>query len=143
MSANQNGRTSSIGQPSAKAQEALIRDAYVAAGLDLYSTRFFEAHGTGTQLGDSAEAQGIAAVFEGIRSPDEPLLLGATKGVFGHSEAASGLIGLIKSVLSLEKGIIPGNSYIQDPISEVSSAHSVLKVYESISLYNRSMLILS
>lgn len=75
--ANQDGRTPGITQPNSDAQEILIRDVYDDAGLDLRSTLFFEAHGTGTQIGDSYEARAIGAVFKRYRSPDDPLFCGA------------------------------------------------------------------
>jgi acyl transferase domain-containing protein len=46
-SSNQDGKTPGLTQPSKKAQERLIYDTYKKAGLDMHSTRYFEAHGTG------------------------------------------------------------------------------------------------
>ena len=60
---NQDGRTLGITQPNCSAQEALIRDTYANNDLDIGSTRLFEAHGTGTPVGDLAEARAISAVF--------------------------------------------------------------------------------
>ena len=62
--ANQDGRTPGITHPSRDSQEALIRETYLAGGLDLKTTRFFEAHGTGTLVGDPIEAGAISAVFK-------------------------------------------------------------------------------
>ena len=107
---NSDGRTPGITQPSGDAQEALIRETYSRAGLDLGSTRFFEAHGTGTALGDPTEASGIGAAFGKFRSPDEPLYVGAVKSNIGHLEGASGVAGIIKTILALEKGVIPPNT---------------------------------
>jgi acyl transferase domain-containing protein len=70
---NQDGRTSILTQPSASAQERLIRHVYAKAGLDFESTQFFEAHGTGTVVGDPIEMDAIGRVFRTSRSPDVPL----------------------------------------------------------------------
>ena len=70
---NQDGRTPGITQPSREAQERLIRDTYRRAGLSMEPTRFFEAHGTGTPIGDPREAQAIGNVFRRHRSPEDPL----------------------------------------------------------------------
>ena len=110
---NQDGRTPGITQPSSKAQEALIRETYNRAGLDLKTTRFFEAHGTGTPIGDPLEASAIGAVFKDERSQEEPLVVGAVKSNIGHLEGASGIAGLIKSVLALEQGVIPPNIWFE------------------------------
>lgn len=79
------------------------------------TTRFFEAHGTGTALGDPIEAKAIYRAFEEHRSQSEPLYVGAVKSNIGHLEGASGIAGLIKSILSLEKGIIPPNTLFERP----------------------------
>lgn len=110
---NQDGRTSGITQPSEDAQEQLIRRAYLDGGLDMERTRFFEAHGTGTPLGDPIEAKAIYSAFKNSRPPGEPLYIGALKSNIGHLEGASGLAGLIKTILVLKNGIIPPNIWFE------------------------------
>jgi acyl transferase domain-containing protein len=107
---NQDGHTPGITQPSQRAQEQLTRETYQRAGLDMSVTRYFEAHGTGTQLGDPTEACAISSSFS-ERTADDPLYIGALKSNIGHPEAASGIAGMIKTVLVLEAGIIPPNRY--------------------------------
>ncbi|KAG9238586.1 hypothetical protein BJ875DRAFT_415989 [Amylocarpus encephaloides] len=107
---NQDGRTSSLTTPSQGSQEALIRDTYKSSGLDFHTTAFVEAHGTGTAVGDPIEAAAIGNVLGKGRSPDCPLYIGAIKSNIGHLEGASGVAGLIKTVLALEKGVIPPNT---------------------------------
>lgn len=104
---NQDGRTRGITQPSGKAQTDLIKTTYQEAGLKMDSTRFFEAHGTGTLAGDPTEANAIGAAFKEGRSSDNPLFIGAVKSNIGHLEGCSGLAGIIKTILVLENGIIP------------------------------------
>ena len=116
-SSNQDGRTPVICQPSSRAQEDMIRDAYIKADLDTSETRFFEAHGTGTPVGDPLEAKAINAVFGPQRSKSEPLYVGSLKSSIGHTEGASGLAGLIKTVLVLEKAVIPPNALYEKPNS--------------------------
>lgn len=70
---NQDGYTQAIMQPSSEAQERLIRDTYLKAGLSMKSTRFFEAHGTGTPVGDPIEIQALGSAFRMVRRPDDPL----------------------------------------------------------------------
>ncbi|KAK1140308.1 Type I Iterative Polyketide synthase (PKS) [Aspergillus melleus] len=106
-STNQDGRTPGISQPSLAAQEDSIRKAYRLGGLDLAETRLFETHGAGTSLGDRTEAGAIRSVFQQYRSPEDPMYIGAVKANIGHLEAAAGLAGVVKTILSLEKGIIP------------------------------------
>ncbi|KAL8803996.1 MAG: hypothetical protein Q9200_006002 [Gallowayella weberi] len=109
---NQDGRTPGVSQPSSVAHETLIRQTYTSAGLDMALTNFFEAHGTGTRVGDPIEALGIHQAFKN-RPKCHPLRIGAVKTNVGHLEGAAGLAGLIKTVLVLEKGIIPPNALFE------------------------------
>ena len=129
--ANQDGRTPGITQPSRKAQEELIRETYTSAGLDPAITRFFEAHGTGTSIGDPTEAGAISGVFKSHRSPSDPLFVGAVKSNIGHLEGASGIASLIKAVQVLEKGIIPPNIWFERANSNISVDAWNIKVTEN------------
>lgn len=70
---NEDGKTPGITQPSREAQEFLIRETYAKAGLSRAHTRLFEAHGTGTKIGDPREAKAIGSAFREHRSDQEPL----------------------------------------------------------------------
>ncbi|KAL0937175.1 polyketide synthase [Colletotrichum truncatum] len=108
-STNQDGRSPGITQPTKAGQVALIKHVYTRAGLDPSLTRFAEAHGTGTPVGDPIEASALAEVFAPHRSLDDPLYVGALKSNVGHLEGAAGVAAVIKGILTLESGIIPGN----------------------------------
>ncbi|KND87310.1 Lovastatin diketide synthase LovF [Tolypocladium ophioglossoides CBS 100239] len=124
---NQDGKTETITSPSQQAQEALIRECYRRAGLSPRDTQYFEAHGTGTPTGDPIEARAIAAVF---RAADrtERLRIGSVKTNIGHTEAASGLAGLIKVVLAMEKGQIPPSVNFDKPNPKLKLDEWGLKV---------------
>ncbi|CAG9992168.1 unnamed protein product, partial [Clonostachys byssicola] len=106
-SSNQDGKTPTITQPSREAQERLILAAHAKAGLDLRETRYFEAHGTGTPVGDPIETRSIGAAYRRFRTPEDPLYVGSVKSNIGHLEGAAGLAGVMKAILALEAGIIP------------------------------------
>ncbi|KAI0459321.1 polyketide synthase PksD [Xylaria acuta] len=110
---NQDGHTPGITQPNVTAQEDLIRSVYKSCGLDFGRTRYVEAHGTGTKLGDSTEAKALGRVFRTARSPKEPLYIGSVKSSIGHLEGASGLAGILKAIMILERGIIPPNALFE------------------------------
>ncbi|KAL3419084.1 Polyketide synthase-nonribosomal peptide synthetase 3 [Phlyctema vagabunda] len=111
---NSNGNTPGITTPSIKGQEAVIRKAYRAAGLDLRETSFVECHGTGTAAGDPIEVEALSNVFTSGRDSDSPLLLGSVKSNLGHGEAASGLSSIIKTALILQHGLIPATIGIKN-----------------------------
>ncbi|KAH7400554.1 lovastatin nonaketide synthase [Phaeosphaeria sp. MPI-PUGE-AT-0046c] len=104
---NQDGRTPGITQPSRDAQVDLIRKTYKQGNIEMEPTRYFEAHGTGTPIGDPVEANAIAIAFKQHRTSDDPLYIGAVKANIGHLEGASGLAGIVKTVMVLENGVIP------------------------------------
>ncbi|KAH6850667.1 hypothetical protein B0I37DRAFT_396989 [Chaetomium sp. MPI-CAGE-AT-0009] len=123
---NQDGKTETITSPSQAAQEALIRECYRRAGLSPQGTQYFEAHGTGTPTGDPIEARAIAAVLGAGRA--DKLRIGSIKTNIGHTEAASGLAGLIKVVLALEKGQIPPSVNFEKPNPKLKLDEWGLKV---------------
>jgi len=113
---NQDGRTKGITMPSETSQAACIRDTYQRAGLDLNNRedrcQYFEAHGTGTAVGDPKEAEAIAAAFFGPGNTalgDDILFVGSIKTVVGHTEGTAGIAAVIKASLSLQHAVIPPN----------------------------------
>ncbi|KAK3321988.1 putative polyketide synthase [Apodospora peruviana] len=107
---NQDGNTPGITMPSPVSQEALIRDTYQKAGLSMLPTRYFEAHGTGTPVGDPIESAALGGAFRRTRTPEDPLIVGAVKSNIGHLEGAAGIAGVIKAVLVLQRAVIPPNT---------------------------------
>lgn len=126
---NQDGRTPGITVPSARSQEELIRSTYASAGLDFRDTQYFEAHGTGTPVGDPLECSAIGATFGQSRTPEQPtILVGSVKTNIGHLEAAAGLAGLIKAVYCVEKGQVPANLWFEKPNPRIDMEAWKLKV---------------
>ncbi|KOO53619.1 type i fatty acid, partial [Chrysochromulina tobinii] len=71
-----------------------------------------EAHGTGTALGDPTEAGALAAVY-GSAGRATPLSVGAAKANVGHSEAASGQVGLLKVQQLIGQRASMGNAHLR------------------------------
>ncbi|KAF7595543.1 hypothetical protein BBP40_005578 [Aspergillus hancockii] len=126
---NQDGLTpSGIMQPSGVAQAKLIRDTYRKAGLSMEPTRFFEAHGTGTPVGDPIECNALGEAFRGVRSVDDPLIVGAVKSNIGHLEGASGIAAVIKAIVVLESGLIPPNANFERLNPKIDLEYLCLKL---------------
>jgi myxalamid-type polyketide synthase MxaE and MxaD len=111
---NQDGRTNGLTAPNGLAQQDVIRLALDDAGVSPADISYVETHGTGTPLGDPIEVEALREVF-GQRSGGRPCVLGAVKTNLGHLEAAAGMAGLIKVVLSLRHGEIPPNLHLVEP----------------------------
>ncbi|MCN0178600.1 type I polyketide synthase [Salinispora arenicola] len=105
---SQDGRTDGIMAPSGEAQQHVVRRACARAGITPDSVDYVEAHGTGTRLGDPVEAGALSAVYGPGRPPERPCLIGSIKSNIGHLEGAAGVAGLMKAVLALHRGQIPG-----------------------------------
>lgn len=107
--ANQDGHTVNIATPSPAAQTAVYRSALDVAGVDPTTVGFVEAHGTGTPVGDPIEYSSLAEVY----GTTTPCALGSAKTNFGHSQAASGALGLMKAILALQHGKVPPNLHFR------------------------------
>lgn len=112
---NQDGRTNGITVPNPEAQESLIRRVCLESEVDPRNIRYFEAHGTGTPVGDPLEARALGAVVGRDRDPGDPCIVGSVKANIGHLEAASGVAGVIKAALCLKKGQIPPVANLETP----------------------------
>ncbi len=117
---NQDGHTSGLTVPHGPSQQAVIRQALANAGLSPGQVGYVEAHGTGTSLGDPIEVGALGAVFGPDRPADNPLMIGSAKTNIGHLEAAAGIAGLIKGVLSLQHGEIPAHLHFNQPNPKIA-----------------------
>ncbi|MEV0341170.1 type I polyketide synthase [Nocardia sp. NPDC050713] len=90
-----------LSAPSRDAQATAIRSALNAAGVEASSVQYVELHGTGTPAGDPVEAAALGETYGVRRARNAPLAVGSVKTNIGHLEGASGIAGLIKTVLSL------------------------------------------
>ncbi|GAA3168835.1 MULTISPECIES: type I polyketide synthase [Streptomyces] len=102
-------------RPSVEGQAEMVREACVSAGIKPSELDYVEAHGTGTGVGDGVELQALAESAGLGRSADRPLLTGSIKTNLGHTEAAAGITGLIKTVLILRHGVIPASLHHDEP----------------------------
>ena len=112
---NQDGRSQGFTAPNGLSQQAVIRRALEQAGIEPSSVDYVETHGSGTPLGDPMEAQALGAALGEGRSKDRPLLVGSVKSNIGHTEAAAGVAGLIKTVLMLQNKRIPPSLHFKTP----------------------------
>ncbi len=126
--ANQDGKTKGITLPDGDAQMAVMRAACTKAGVKPSEVCYVEAHGTGTSSGDPIEAYSIGSVFRLEADSDQPLLVGSCKSNIGHTEAAAGIAGLIKTVLMLHHNLVPPNLHADPPNPRIPFEKLHLKV---------------
>jgi acyl transferase domain-containing protein len=110
---NHDGRSGGLTAPNGPAQTEVIRHALANAGLQADNISYVETHGTGTSLGDPIEVGALVAALAKERDPNNPLMLGSVKTNLGHLEAAAGLAGLVKVILSLQQRQIPPHLHLR------------------------------
>ncbi len=136
---NSDGRTTGLSLPSRHAQATLIRDTYARFGIEPDDIAFIEAHGTGTPAGDPIEAGALGDALGRCRQ--RPLPIGSVKSNIGHLEAASGMAGLIKTIVALKRGVVPASLHCETPNPAIPfREHNVQLVHTPIVLPDQPLL---
>ncbi|MGW4062903.1 beta-ketoacyl synthase N-terminal-like domain-containing protein [Amycolatopsis sp. NPDC004747] len=117
---NDGGDRAGYAVPSPAGQAAAVAEALAVAEVDPAEVRLLEAHGSGTPLGDAIEVAALNRVYRDV--PAGTCALGSVKTNIGHLDAAAGVAGLIKAVLSVRHGVIPPNLHFTAPHPEVDLA---------------------
>ncbi|WP_027358592.1 type I polyketide synthase [Desulforegula conservatrix] len=117
------GKSQSIYAPNAKGQEKALKKAYEFAGFSPATVDLVEAHGTGTRVGDAVEFNALRHVFS-KREERNQIALGSVKSMIGHTKAAAGAAGMIKTALAIYNKVIPPTLKISvpDPKLEIENS---------------------
>jgi acyl transferase domain-containing protein/acyl carrier protein len=135
---NQDGASGGLTVPNGIAQQRVIADALERAGIAPGDVEYLEAHGTGTSLGDPIEAQAAGAVLGVGREASRPLLIGSVKTNIGHLEAAAGIAGVIKVILSLEHELLPQHLHFRDPSPHIPWDRLAVQVVTEATAWERN-----
>ena len=106
---NQDGQTKGITVPNGESQKKLFASTLRKSAMRPEDIQYFEAHGTGTPVGDPIEINAMGSMLKDRYDDSPPCIIGSVKSNIGHLEAAAGMAGLMKAVLALNSGIIPKN----------------------------------
>ncbi|WP_327713892.1 type I polyketide synthase (plasmid) [Streptomyces sp. NBC_00464] len=130
---NNDGATRNLTVPSAQAQEAVIRRAHEHAGTRPQDVQYVELHGTGTRVGDPIEAAALGAALGTGRPADSPLRVGSVKTNIGHLEGAAGIVGLLKTALSIWHRQLPPSLNFETPNPDIAFDELRLTVQQDLS----------
>ncbi|MBU6399335.1 MAG: SDR family NAD(P)-dependent oxidoreductase, partial [Verrucomicrobia bacterium] len=116
---NHGGRASSLTAPNSQAQRDLVSGVFRLAGVDPETVGYIEAHGTGTELGDPVEVEGLKSAFSVLSGQStwaRPFCgLGSVKSNIGHLEPAAGLAGVAKVLLAMRHKTLPATLHLKTP----------------------------
>src|SRR5262249_17567827 len=133
---NDGSAKASFSAPSIQGQVAVIKEALFAAGVPGNSISYVECHGTGTLLGDAIELRALSKAFGKARPGT--CALGSVKGNLGHLDAAAGIAGLIKVVLSLEHKMLPPSLHFIAPNPQINFSSTPFFVNTELSSWTRT-----
>ncbi|MBV1919298.1 MAG: hypothetical protein KUG73_01345, partial [Pseudomonadales bacterium] len=129
---NQDGRSQGLTAPNEVSQQKVISAALQQAQCEPGDVTYVEAHGTGTPLGDPIEINALQEVYGKNKAADQPLHIGSCKTNFGHAEAAAGMFGLLKLIVSLQHKKIPASLHFSTPNPYVNWGGMNIKVVDEL-----------
>jgi phosphopantetheine--protein transferase-like protein len=122
VGSSSDGKGTSMLAPAVEGEALALQRAYDDAGVSPRTVELIEAHGTGTAVGDVAEMQALKKVFAPAATSEQDnnwCALGSIKSMIGHTQAASGIAGLIKTALSLYQKVLPPTLNVIQPNSQI------------------------
>lgn len=123
---NDGAQKASFTAPGVQGQVKVIRDALRNSGVTADSISYVEAHGTGTLLGDAIEIRALGRAFGPNRK--QPCAIGSIKGNVGHLDAAAGVTGLIKVILSFQHRQLTPSLHFQQANPQIDFERSGFSV---------------
>ncbi|WP_026449306.1 type I polyketide synthase [Actinopolyspora mortivallis] len=128
VGSSSDGRFKSIYAPRKEGQITALRRAYADAGLGPEKVGLLECHGTGTAVGDLTELTALGELFSGTGGRSQFAAVGSVKSQIGHTKAAAGAAGLIKTSLALHHRVLPPTINVDTPRSDADFENSPFHV---------------
>ena len=114
------GKALGLTAPRSEGQVRALHRAYGKAGFSPATLGLIEAHGTGTAVGDRAEAQTITRALALENAEPASVALGSVKTLLGHTKAAAGVAGMVKVALALYHRTLPAHVGVEKPIDTLA-----------------------
>lgn len=126
-----NDISGSLLSPSSEGQLRSMKKAYEQTGWSPWDVELFECHATGTPVGDRIEFDSLTALFNAYPSNKKRHVLSSSKSNIGHLLTGAGGAGILKALLSVNRGLLPPTANFEDPSVPLScSPFEVLKKAE-------------
>jgi amino acid adenylation domain-containing protein len=129
IAVNQDANLSAtLTSPDSTAQAQVLTIAWTRADIDPRTLSYIEAHGTGTALGDPIEVKAIDLAFSNFTAHKQFCALSSVKTNIGHADSAAGMVGLIKTILSLKRKVLFPSLHFTEPNSYINFESSPVYV---------------
>ena len=122
--------------PQVDSQAAVVRNAMAMAEVTADTIGYVEAHGTGTQMGDPIELTAITQAYRCETDRTGFCRIGSVKTNIGHLDAAAGIAGFIKCVLSLKHRMVPASLHFEKPNPQIDFDSSPFFVNKELSQWH-------
>ncbi|HEX4412629.1 MAG TPA: beta-ketoacyl synthase N-terminal-like domain-containing protein, partial [Lacipirellulaceae bacterium] len=128
IAAGSDGRSKGLSAPRLEGQIRTLRRTYERAGIDPKSIGLFEAHGTGTAVGDQTECLALTTFLKESGANPSSAAIGSVKSGIGHTKCAAGVIGVIKTALALHHRVLPPTMHVEQPNAKAGFGDGALYV---------------
>lgn len=128
VASSSDGRGMGMTAPRPLGQKRALNRAYRALGGSMADIDYYEAHGTGTPVGDAAELDSVGTLMTEAGAEGESCALGSVKTLIGHTKTAAGAVGLAKVALSLYHRTLPPQPGIEQPVGALGQVEFPLYV---------------
>ena len=137
MGGSSDGRARGLTAPLPDGQLRALRRAYQKAGFTPATVGLFEAHGTGTVAGDTAELETTTRLLQEVGARPRQSVIGSVKTMIGHTKASAGVAGLVKAALALHKRILPPHANVVSPNGALKQSESPLYLLQEAAPWAR------
>jgi acyl transferase domain-containing protein/NAD(P)-dependent dehydrogenase (short-subunit alcohol dehydrogenase family) len=128
IGASSDGGGRGITVPTVNGQTRAIRRALQDAQIEARTIELYEAHGTGTPLGDRTELDTLVQMLQEEGAPAKSCAVGSIKSLIGHTKLSAGAIGTAKAALSLYHKVLPAHFGLESPLESLTASRSPLYV---------------
>lgn len=119
IAGSSDGKAMGLTAPRSEGQKLSVSRAYSEAGFGPDTIGYYEAHGTGTMVGDKEELDTIYDILKDSGTPSKSVTLGSVKSILGHTKMAAGMVSLAKTALALYYKVLPPQGNINNPLDKV------------------------
>ncbi|MBX3411467.1 MAG: SDR family NAD(P)-dependent oxidoreductase [Pirellulales bacterium] len=132
------GRSKGMTAPRMEGQLRTLERAYAQARFNPATVGLFEAHGTGTVVGDQTECRALGRLLTLAGSAARQAAVGSVKSMMGHTKCTAGVAGVIKSALALYYRALPPTMHVERPNPEAGLVDGPLYVNSQLRPWIRS-----